>query len=295
MSKTVIFVLLLASALIGRTLVTLTVANPTPYDFYHSLGTVPPDSKTQPPIISIFAPENRTEYSKSTIPISFNVSVGESSTASSKHVQEIYCKADWQTSNISIYKFDADNNLNTPEPVFTQVSKTFDLTRIPDGNHSLIIYAIEKGDYYSHTQCEFIYNLACYYYFEINASSTVFFAVDTISPIVTIFLIQDGTFASSDVDLGFFVNEPTSKISYSLDRRNNVTVAGNTTLASLPAGEHNVTVYAWDAAGNVGASETIYFRTEPFPIVPVTVASVIAIAVIIACLVSTSRNANTKQ
>ena len=44
-------------------------------------------------------------------------------------------------------------------------------------------------------------------------------------------------------------------------------------MPKLPSGEHNVTVYAWDAAGNVGASETVTFTVaEPdiFPTVPVT-------------------------
>jgi TolA-binding protein len=43
-------------------------------------------------------------------------------------------------------------------------------------------------------------------------------------------------------------------------------IAGNTTLTNLPYGEHNVTVYATDKAGNTGTSETIYFSVEePFP------------------------------
>jgi hypothetical protein len=63
-----------------------------------------------------------------------------------------------------------------------------------------------------------------------------------------------------------------------------VTVAGNTTLAGLSAGAHNVTVYAWDTAGNVGASETITFTVTPFPTAPVATASAAAVAVVIAGL-----------
>jgi len=79
------------------------------------------------------------------------------------------------------------------------------------------------------------------------------------------------------------VNETTPRISYSLDGLDNVTVAGNATLSGLPIGVHNVTVYAWDAAGNVGASETITFTVaepEPFPVAPVAVASAVSVAVV---------------
>ena len=45
-----------------------------------------------------------------------------------------------------------------------------------------------------------------------------------------------------------------------------MTISGNKTLTGLSNGVHNVTVYACDAAGNVGASETICFSVEvPFP------------------------------
>ena len=49
----------------------------------------------------------------------------------------------------------------------------------------------------------------------------------------------------------------------------------------LPVGMHNVTVYAWDAAGNVGASETIPFTiAEPFNVAPIVVASAASVAVV---------------
>jgi hypothetical protein len=51
-----------------------------------------------------------------------------------------------------------------------------------------------------------------------------------------------------------------------LDGQEKENIAGNTTLTNLPYGEHNVTVYAIDMAGNIGTSETIYFSVEgPFP------------------------------
>jgi len=47
----------------------------------------------------------------------------------------------------------------------------------------------------------------------------------------------------------------------------------------LANGEHNLTVYATDEAGNMGASETIYFSVaEPFP-TTLVMASVITVSV----------------
>jgi hypothetical protein len=84
--------------------------------------------------------------------------------------------------------------------------------------------------------------------------------------------------------LNFSINEPVSQITYSLDGQENVTIAGNTTLADLSAGTHNVTVYAWDTAGNVGASETVTFTVTPFPTAPAAAASVASIAAVTAGL-----------
>jgi hypothetical protein len=70
-----------------------------------------------------------------------------------------------------------------------------------------------------------------------------------------------------------------------------MTIAGNTTLTGLSAGAHSVTVYAWDIAGNIGASQTIDFTVaeeqaplppEPFPAANVVAASGASIAAVVA-------------
>jgi predicted membrane-bound mannosyltransferase len=72
---------------------------------------------------------------------------------------------------------------------------------------------------------------------------------------------------------------------YSLDSQPKVQITGNTTLTGLSNGAHNLTVYAQDVAGNMGVSETVYFRVEiPFPITPVAVASAATVAVVGAVL-----------
>ncbi len=94
---------------------------------------------------------------------------------------------------------------------------------------------------------------------------------------------ESKAYDAPDVSLVFNVNETLSKVAYSLDGQDNVTVAGNTTLIGLTSGEHTLTVYAWDGAGNVEASETITFtvaESEPFPITFIVVAvAVSAVAV----------------
>jgi hypothetical protein len=70
----------------------------------------------------------------------------------------------------------------------------------------------------------------------------------------------------SSVSLIFTVNKPVNWTGYSLDGQDNVTIAGNATLAGLSNGLHNVTVYAEDSFGNAGVSETVSFTVEvPFP------------------------------
>ena len=108
---------------------------------------------------------------------------------------------------------------------------------------------------------------------------------DRTAPTITVLSPENKTYTASNVSLTFTVNEPVSEMAYSLDGAENVTVAGNVTLAGLPRGVHNVTVYARDQAGNAGASETVGFAVdvpepEPFPLLPAAfTASVIAAAI----------------
>jgi hypothetical protein len=150
------------------------------------------------------------------------------------------------------------------------------LTDIPDGNHSIIIDATEVGQ---------IVTPGIIQEFYINSSSLVNFTVDTASPIISFLLAENKTYYTSNVSLNFTVNETVSQISYVLDSQENVTIDGNTTLTGLTNGPHNVTVYAWDTAGNIGNSETIIFTVakpepEPFPVAPVAAASAATVAVV---------------
>jgi hypothetical protein len=90
---------------------------------------------------------------------------------------------------------------------------------------------------------------------------------------------ESANLTSLEVSLNFTVDEETSRLSFSLDGQPNATIAGNYTFRGLPTGFHNVTVYAWDHADNVGASETVDFaitvaqepeaQSEPSLLLPV--------------------------
>jgi hypothetical protein len=90
----------------------------------------------------------------------------------------------------------------------------------------------------------------------------------------------------SSVSLVFTVDKPVNWTGYSLDGQDNITISGNTTIAGLSNGLHNVTVYARDEFENVGASETITFSVEvPFPttlvIAPIASVAVVGVGLIV--------------
>jgi hypothetical protein len=99
---------------------------------------------------------------------------------------------------------------------------------------------------------------------------------------IEVLLPANKTFDTSNIPLNFTVDDPFSQVAYSLDGQENVTVFGNATLTDLSNGEHNVTVYARDNAGNVGSSETMAFtisKPEPFPTFLVAAVSVAVVVV----------------
>jgi hypothetical protein len=92
--------------------------------------------------------------------------------------------------------------------------------------------------------------------------------VDFVAPSIKVLSPENKTYYAIDVALNFTVNEPFSSVRYELDGETVSEISRNTTLNGLAYGAHNLTVYAVDAAGNTGASETIRFtiaESEPFP------------------------------
>jgi len=100
----------------------------------------------------------------------------------------------------------------------------------------------------------------------------------TVPPAIHVVSPESKTYDASSVSLVFTVNKPVVWIGFSLDGQDNITITGNTTLAGLTNGLHNVTVYAKDELENTGVSETITFSVEtPFPTTLVVAATAIAI------------------
>ena len=112
-----------------------------------------------------------------------------------------------------------------------------------------------------------------------SIEKTVAFTIDTTPPGISILSTRD-KYDTSDVFLNFTVDELVSQITYSLDGQDKVAIPENTTLTELSNGDHNVTVYATDLAGNT-SSETMYFSVEiPFPTLLVATASIVIVVVV---------------
>jgi N-acetylneuraminic acid mutarotase len=109
------------------------------------------------------------------------------------------------------------------------------------------------------------------------------FGYGTVPPKISFVSPENKTYASSNVSLAFIVNKPAVWLGYSLDGQEPITITGNTTLAGLTSGMHNVTVYTKDEFENTGTSETITFtvaKPEPFPTTLVAAASGASAAII---------------
>jgi hypothetical protein len=276
LALTLVFVLLL-SAVAGTQLVKKVEAYP-PYE---------PDAESLI-TISVSSPEYNKLYNTKTVKLNFNVIVGE--TTNRSLISNICFETDWQKENKTIFSFDGYFlrelwvQLSGPRTFIDPISKSFqslELTDIPEGNHFIKIYAT-VWHYSSIEKLESVFEHYLQYrdLTMANRSAIVFFAVDTVSPKIVFSSPKNVTYDSSDVSVNFTVDELFSKCSYSLDGQDNVTIAGNMTLAGLLDGEHSLTLFAIDSAGNIGSSETIYFTVdvpEPFPVVPVVAVIVAAV------------------
>ena len=219
------------------------------------------------PTINLISPaENNTLFNSSKLTIGFNVSLDSEIT----WITTIYYKASWQADNITLYRRSVDGH----DAYINEYSRNLSLTGVPEGNQTITFTVKGEGGYSDN---------AVYYYFFSNVTSTITFAIDTTSPIVSVLELKNQTYAESEVPLNFNVNEPVSKVSYVLDGKENVTIDGSIMLTGISNGEHNITVYAWDLAGNVGSSDTVTFTeakrepSAPFPTAPVTAASVASV------------------
>jgi len=256
----VLILTLLFLALVGGQHVKFGKANPFP----------PVYNWTDPPVLSIHSPINET-YVNSVL-LNFTVTKPEwwvGTPGINGHDQTFdgvtyYIDGKYYASVGSV-----DRNLSSSFNYFVY------LTNLTDGPHSLTVHAYATGSVWDQ------YGL-CDYSPRVENSSVVYFTLDTILPSVSILSLENKTYYNTNITLTFYVNEQTSAVSYYLDGAN-ITVAGNTTLTGLSYSTHNLTVYATDAAGNTGVSETITFTVakepEHFP-TALIVATVIIVTVV---------------
>ena len=264
---------ILLSAVAGSHFVNYGVANP-----------LIEESWMDPPIISIHSPTNEGYDSKVllnftvarpeswlSMPVSFEYEPGS---GLKQEIQSIICYLDGQFDMQVMLLSEMEGNKDLASPI-----NHFEyLTNLSNGVHTLTIRAHATGVVRNWLSSS-VYSVP------ISSSAEVKFTFkDATSPIISVFSAGNKTYKTHDIPLNFTVNEPVSKVTYSLDGQENVTVAGNTTLTNLSFGEHNVTVYATDEVGNTGASETVIFTieklAEPFQTSLVATASVATIGVI---------------
>jgi hypothetical protein len=287
---------LLFSVATGTQLVQFGAANPFSQSAYS--GETSASAGVKPPVISITFPENNMVYNTNNLSLTFNVSTDSKTIGGGFHmitstsIQEVYFTGDWLNNTIKIYYSpdmeDRKKNITKTYYMgeYRDNSSGIDLgnlsvplTNIPDGNHSIIVAATGIGSEF------YIFN---WYIFHTSGRASVQFTIDSSSPSVTLLSLENKTYETPDIALNFTVNEQASHVAYSLDGQKNATIAGNTTLPGLADGAHNVTIYATDEAGNIGASETVYFSVEvpqpvpvQFAIVPVAAIAVIGMGLLV--------------
>lgn len=184
-----------------------------------------PDTKS--PTIAVASPQNET-YSNTEIPLTFTLSES--------------------TSRVS-YRINGEAEV--------EVSGETTLPRLPDGAHSVVVYASDLSG-------------------NAGASDVIHFSVDTSPPSISILSPQNQTYITTELLLDFTLNETASWTGYSLDSQEIVTFTGNISLTGLAYGSHSIKIYANDTYGNTATSDTIYFTVpEPFPVFWVAASTVL--------------------
>jgi hypothetical protein len=145
---------------------------------------------------------------------------------------------------------------------------------VPERNHVILVHVTE----------EVLNPDLLFLPVEYSSYAFVNFTIDTTPPSVLILSPEALTYNTSEVPLDFAVNESVLQVTYSLDGQGNVMVSGNMTLTGLSDGAHDIVVYAWDDAGNVGASETVHFSIKQLEAFPTLLVVAIVVIVVVVCL-----------
>jgi hypothetical protein len=218
---------------------------------------VPTSPDTIPPIVSILSPTNNTYENE--VLLHFNITA----------------VAAYQELNYAAYTLDGQETVICKDYGLNDLNWSTTLEGLKEGAHSLKVTASLKSYYATPTS-----GGALYYRTYWGNSDMVYFYF-LFPPQISILSPKNETYTAEGIQLDFTVNEQVSEVEFSLDEKANVTISGNTTLTGLTVGVHNLILFANDADGNLGASETITFTVEePFP-TTLVIGSIIAVVAMI--------------
>jgi hypothetical protein len=272
-----IILALLCSTVSGAMFTRLASANPAP------LFPFPHDSPPTSPSIVVYSPVQNEIYHSAKLLLNFSLIKPNdwfpSGDYEGDHIvfgnvtSVYYIVDDSKPQNIAVH--DVDNIIGVVPPRTLSFCTTLNLTAgvhsveiglcadtywVPDGNWNISTVAVQEN------------------------SDPVNFTVAIPQPVIL--SPENIAYVENSVPLVFTLGtSATSWVGYSLNGTDNVTLAGNTTLTGLSNGKYNITVYANDTFGNVGLSQIVNFivaKPEPFPTVPVAVASGASIAAVAA-------------
>ncbi len=221
-------------------------ANPMPYidpkiDFFIS-----------PPLMKVESPNNYTIY-KNVVPINISISdLGQ------PILPVFFIGPEY-------FRYSADNGTIADFPnlrifsdsqhseVLPSQSMLLDVSNFSDGIHQI---QITVGFlWWDSLQVD-----TAYFSFE-----PIYFTVYNTPPRILVLSPENETYDMQNLSLNLKTDRKSSWIGYSLDNQANVTTQGNSTLAGLIDGQHNIVVYANDTVGNMGTSKTIYFTIDAPP------------------------------
>jgi hypothetical protein len=180
--------------------------------------------------ITVWSPTNRTYKTGETIKLE----------ATSKNLDYHLHGASYKLDD-TLYTLDNKENQSQEwDPAFGTLFGCVTLPKLSEGSHKLTVHL------------QIVYPAEAFV-----DEVTVYFSVANNSPNITLHSIDGTVFNQSNIPLNFTVNKPASWMAYCLDNGTQTTIVGNTTLTVAP-GNHTITVYANDTAGNLGQSTACF-------------------------------------
>jgi hypothetical protein len=242
-----------------------------PYTTVYYPIEVPTPNDAKSPVVTILSPANNTLITSHNVTLNFILTLMASNSSCPITLGPVCYKASWLSSNVTI-------DVDCSNPFLTKTLPiSVDIANISEGTQSITVYSLAMCEYETSREnvsrlntptsillFKYLYIYSNFY--RIAGSSSINLTIDTL-PKVSVVSPINQIYNDSSVSLVSAVDKPINWTGYSLDGRQNVTITGNTTLSGLSSGLHNLTIYAQDAFGSIGASEKVSFTValSPFP------------------------------